>query len=244
MKYLKWVAILLVILIVSMIVCVNVLSKKMPQAIAGDGDALAESMFEALNKPAWDTLGYLQWTFQGHEYAWDKKNNIANIQWGKNEVILDLDKLNGRAYTNNMEVVDQDKKAKLINRAWSFWCNDSFWMFAPFKVKDPGTSREVVSIEEEPESKGLKVTYDSGGVTPGDTYVWVLDDQNIPTGYYMYVEIIPVKGAYTSWIDWIEIGGAKFAIGHKNSLMSIEMQNVKGGNDVSTLDIDPSRLVI
>ena len=245
MKYIKWLVISLLVIVVSLVACTKVLSKKMPATITGDGDALAQKMLTALNMPAWDTLNYLQWTFMGnHHYAWDKQSNIANIKWKKNEVILDLDQVDGVVFVDGVKITDAEKKQNLISKAWNFWCNDSFWMFAPYKVMDPGTTREVVTIEQEPDKTGLKVTYGNGGVTPGDVYVWALDDDYMPTGYYMYVKILPVKGVYTSWDNWVDINGAKLSTIHKNKMFDMEMKNLKGGADVSSLDIQPSRLSI
>ena len=243
MKILKWVGGMLLILGVAMVACTASLSKKMPQAVEGDGDLLAKKMLKATHQSAWDTLGYLQWTFMGnHHYYWDKKANVANVQWGDNEVILDLDQVDGIAYQDGSLVTDNDKKQKLISKAWSFWCNDSFWMFANFKVNDPGVTREVVNLPDDSGAQGLKVTYQSGGVTPGDTYIWALGEDDVPTGYYMYVGILPVKGVYTSWDNWVEIGGALLSTSHSNKLFNMEMKNLKGGHQISDIDITADRL--
>lgn len=245
MKLLKWIVGILLFLAITMIACTATLSKKMPETTAGDGDALADLMLEATNKEAWDTLGYLQWTFMGnHHYAWDKQANIANIQWGSNEVILDLDQVDGKAYKDGTLITDEDKKQKLISKAWNFWCNDSFWMFANFKVYDPGVIREVVELPDDSGQQGLKVTYDSGGVTPGDTYIWALGPDYVPTGYYMYVGILPVKGVYTSWEDWVQIGGAKLSTTHANKLFDMEMKNLKGGHEISDISITREQLTL
>lgn len=245
MRKLKWVLGILLILGVLMVACTATLSKKMPSTISGDGDALAQKMLDATNKSAWDTLGYLQWTFMGnHHYAWDKNANIANIQWGDKEVILDLDKVDGKVLSNGVMITDLKKKQKLISKAWSFWCNDSFWMFANFKVNDPGVSREIVELPDDSGNQGLKVTYESGGVTPGDTYIWVLDTDFVPTGYYMYVDILPVKGVYTSWENWVDIGGAKLSTTHANKLFEMEMKNLKGGKMLSDIDLESERLTL
>jgi len=245
MKILKWIFGVLLILGIAMVACTATLSKKMPETIAGDGDALAQKMLAATNKPAWDSLGYLQWTFMGnHHYYWDKGANIANVQWGDNEVILDLDKVDGSVFKDGNLITDPDKKQKLISKAWSFWCNDSFWMFANFKVNDSGVTREIVDLPDDSGAQGLKVTYESGGVTPGDTYIWALDANYVPTGYYMYVGIIPVKGVYTSWENWVDVGGALLSTTHSNKLFDMEMKNLKGGHSITDLDIAPDRLTL
>jgi hypothetical protein len=53
-----------------------------------------------------------------------------------------------------------------------------------FKLRDPGTSRSIVMQDEK---EALMVTYTSGS-TPGDSYVWILDE-NIPA-WRMWVSIV------------------------------------------------------
>jgi len=231
----KWLIIILVFIAIVLFGVVKFLSEDRPKEIEGENaDALAHSMFEALNKPAWDSLKYLKWEFmRGHKFLWDKQGNNAVITWENNKVIMSLDKVDGIAFKNEIKL-DGVEKNEFIQKAWSFWCNDSFWMFAPFKVFDRGTKRTVVKTEKG--QKGLMVTYESGGVTPGDGYLWLLDENNIPSGYKMWTSIIPVKGMYMSWENWKTLkGGTKLAVSHKSQVLSFDMLGVEEGEVPSDL---------
>lgn len=233
-KIVKWVVISVISLVIIGFIAVKVMSEDRPVAIENtDADAVANEMLAALNKPAWDSLNYLKWEFmRGHKFLWDKKNNNALIQWDNNKVILNLDKVSGRAYQDGQQV-EKDLENDLIQTAWGHWCNDSFWMFAPFKVFDPGTTRSVVETGDN--HTGLMITYESGGVTPGDSYLWLLDDQKMPTGYKMWT-FIPIKGMYMSWEGWITLkGGAKLSTSHNSSTLSFDMKNVAEGDSPSEL---------
>lgn len=231
----KWLIILIVVLGIALFTFVKIVSEDRPVPISGsNGDALAESMLASLNKPAWDSLKYLKWEFmQGHKYLWDKVGNNAVIEWGDNKVILNLDQVDGVAYKKGEEQ-NGNAKADMIQTAWSYWCNDSFWMFAPYKVFDPGTSRSVVKTKDG--KTGLMVSYESGGVTPGDGYLWILDNNNRPTGYKMWTSIIPIQGMYMSWEGWKDMkGGAKLSTSHKSKLLSFDMKGVEEGDSPSSL---------
>ena len=230
---LKWLIIVVVAIAIILFAAVKFMSEKRPAEIKGENaDALAQSMLTALNKPAWDTLKYLKWEFmKGHKYLWDKQGNKAIVEWDGYRVLLDLDKIDGMVFKDAVEV-PADQKGEIIKKAWSFWCNDSFWMFAPFKVFDPGTKRTVVKTDND--QKGLMVSYESGGVTPGDGYLWLLDKNNIPTGYRMWTSIIPIKGLYMSWENWRDLkGGAKVATDHKSRFLSFEMKGVEEADSPS-----------
>ena len=75
------------------------------------------------------------------------------------------------------------------------------------------------------------VSYDSGGVTPGDSYLWILDDTGLPTAYKMWVKIIPIGGINASWDNWmITESGAYLPTSHKLGPLELSMGTVKGYN--------------
>ena len=85
----------------------------------------------------------------------------------------------------------------------------------------------------------MLVSYSTGGVTPGDSYLWTLDESGLPTGYKMWTKILPVKGVYASWEDWIELPtGAKISTGHDMKVMKSQMKNVKGGQTYAAIGIE------
>lgn len=97
--------------------------------------------------------------------------------------------------------------------AYKMFCNDSFWLMAPFKLTDPGTKRMLVTLPDG--RQGLKISYSSGGVTPGDSYVWFLDGQGVPTAFKMWVGILPIGGIEGTWEKWITLPtGAKLSTFH------------------------------
>jgi hypothetical protein len=88
------------------------------------------------------------------------------------------------------------------------------------KSFDPGTTREVVVEEDGREA--LLVHYSSGGVTPGDSYLWELNADGLPVAWRMWVNIIPVGGLRFTWEDWE--GGTnspKIAQEHVGALFSV-----------------------
>lgn len=208
-----------------------------------DADLVAQKMLAAVNKDAWDDTRYLQWTFfRGvNHYFWDKTHDMVEVVWGKNKVLLHTKTLTGKAYKDNVLVEDIESSKALIDKAWSFFCNDSFWLNPVVKAFDEGTERSMVKLDDGRE--GLMVEYKGGGVTPGDAYVWILDENGLPSEWKMWVNIIPVGGIGSTWENWTELStGAKVAIDHLMfGIADASLSNVKGGNNLSDFgrDIDP-----
>ena len=81
--------------------------------------------------------------------------------------------------------------------------------------------------------KALKVIYQNGGVTPGDTYLWQFDTKtNLPKSFKMWVKILPIGGIKSTWENWDTLkGGAKIASLRKFGPIKIKITNIKSGHN-------------
>ncbi|MBT8218596.1 MAG: hypothetical protein KJP00_02145 [Bacteroidia bacterium] len=215
-------------------------SKNQPLPVGSNpevADQLANDMLVALDKPGFDSTHYIKWDFAGrNQYVWDKVKNYAEITMGYDIVLLNLNEITGKAYNRGIEIVGPAKD-ELIQKAWTNWCNDSFWLIAPYKVFDPGTNRSIVDLEDG--KKGLLVSYASGGVTPGDSYLWILNSNNVPGQWKMWVSNIPWGGAVSTWEDWITLySGAKIATKHNLGIIQVIISDLMAGEDLSAIGLD------
>lgn len=238
-KFLKVLGIIIGIAMGILIALFLIFNEPLPKGEQGAAaDALAEKILVAIDKPAWDSTGVVQWSFlDRHDFLWDKKRNWVRVQWSKNEVFLILDELTGVAFHDGQQV--EGKKAdKLIQKAWSFFANDSFWLNAPSKVFDEGTERRLVTMDNGDEA--LLITYKSGGVTPGDSYLWIVDENGLPTSWKMWVKVVPIGGLSTSWQDWtITETGAKIALNHQfNDKIGVAITNLKTSKDLIAFGLE------
>ena len=128
-KTLKWLAIVIGLILLSLVIIGFVMNESKPVGVAGaEADALANKMLKAIDKPAWDSTKYVQWTFKGmHTFLWDKERHLVRVTWGDKEVLLHTKSVTGKAYNIGIEVVG-DEADKMIQDAWSYFCNDSFWL--------------------------------------------------------------------------------------------------------------------
>jgi len=209
---LKAVGGLLLLLLIAGFAAYLFMNEPKPSGVSGvRAEKLADEMLAALNKPAYDTLSYVEFTFMGmHSYKWDKKNNQVVVSWGENEVFLDLN-LSTKSY-NEIETT-----------AYKYFINDSFWLTAPFKVRDDGVIRASLDVEK---GRGLFVIYTSGGLTPGDSYLWIIDENGFPIAWKLWTSNIPVGGLAFSWEKWEELGNVYFSTSHKSLILDLHMSEL------------------
>lgn len=223
------------VLAVVLLIAYLVMNESKPEGKTGpEADALATSMLATLNKPAWDSLRYISWDFTGrNQYAWDKEKEIAVIKFSGKEAVMDLKSMQGTVKEGETTLTGEAKD-RALGDAWANWCNDSFWLYAHYKAFDPGVSRSIVDVEDG--KKGLMLSYDSGGVTPGDSYLWILDENNKPEAWKMWVKIIPLGGVFNTWENWKTLpGGAMVAQNHKMKLMDVTINDLKAGQSLSDI---------
>ncbi len=190
-------------------------------------DILAHKMLIALNADAYKATNTIEWTFRRkHHYKWDKKNNICEVNWKEYKVDLNLnDPSKSLTYIHNFRI-HNEKSVALIKTATDYFNNDSFWLVAPYKVFDKGTTRSIVKHNNK---DALLVTYTSGGTTPGDSYLWILDENYKPTKFKMWVKILPIGGLEASWSDWKTTqSGAQLPTHHKLLFFGLNMGDVIG----------------
>ena len=191
-------------------------------------DALATEMLQALNENAYYNTDYLEWTFKGrHHYKWYKTDKTCEVSWDRMTVILDFEnRENSKVFAAEQEY-NGIEKDDYIDKATNYFNNDSFWLVAPYKVFDVGVERRLIKTDTDKEA--LLVTYTSGGTSPGDSYLWHLDDNKKPKSFQMWVDILPIDGLEATWNQWTTTeSGAQLPTFHKFIIFGLEMDGIKG----------------
>lgn len=196
-----------------------------------EADILAEKMLLAIRNSDYERTRFLEWSFAGgnHKYKWDKENGKVDVKWSDYVVNLNLNNTNKSIVFDKGTRIIGSAKLKLINKALDYFNNDSFWLVAPFKVFDQGTTRSLVPLGNG--SEGLLVTYTSGGTTPGDSYLWKLQENGFPMSFTMWVKIIPIGGIEATWDDWkVMENGVFLPASHQLGPITLSMGEVRAYN--------------
>jgi hypothetical protein len=144
----------------------------------------------------WDNLHYASWTFFGSRHlVWDKQGGKVRIDSPRDSSIYLVDLVNhtGRIIKGGKEVKESEELEKLITRGNSIWINDSYWLFMPFKLRDPGVT--VKYLREDTIVGGttafvLEMTFNDVGNTPENKYeVYIDQSDNLIKQWAFYEDV-------------------------------------------------------
>lgn len=239
MKWLVRLGIVIVIAVAAVVVAIAVASEPRPSGKSGPAaEALAEAMFEAVNGEAWAKTRAVTWVFGNRNtHLWDRDRQFAQVSWDDYRVVLDVSgsaerKRRGQAFRGG-QAVDSEASRELIETAYAAFINDSFWLNPIPKVFDAGVTRSTLEVDGRP---ALLASYSSGGLTPGDAYLWLLDDASRPTAWRMWVSIVPVGGVEVSWEGWQQLStGAWVSTVHDMGPVTLTLTDVRGAESLEAL---------
>jgi hypothetical protein len=232
LKIVKYVFVLLLIAIMAFVGVYVIYNQPLPTGKPGlEADALATKMLKAVNYNAYKNTRYLEWTYRkgAHKYVWDKHKGSVKVTWKNYIIDLTLGNHTRSIAFKDGKQLKGNEKDELVNKAIAFFNNDSFWLVAPYKVFDKGVKRSLVILDDDTEA--LLVTFQSGGSTPGDSYLWKLQPNGFPQNFQMWVKILPIGGLKASWDDWqVMESGAFLPKSHTIGPITLDMGEVRGYN--------------
>jgi hypothetical protein len=161
-------------------------------SVAADGSAasgdrraheLAEQVVESLGGwSAWNRTRYLSWRFFGGRlHVWDKQSGDWRLEEPGRVVLMNVNTRAGRAFESGAEVFDEVRRQAALERAYSIWINDSYWMFLPWKLEDPGVHLRhagVSQLQDGSSGQMLELTFERVGLTPQNRYLVFVGDES------------------------------------------------------------------
>lgn len=204
-------------------------NEDLPNGQTGEpAKALAQSMLKSLDYEAYQNTAYLEWTFKNkRHYKWKKQKGTCSVFWKNIQVNLDLnDYSHSKVYIDSQEILGE-KAQKLIDKAATFFKNDSFWLVAPYEVLDDNTKLKLV--EQNNDQDALLVNYFSKDGNPEKSFLWILDENHRPIKFKMWVDDLPIGGLQASWTDWTTTeSGAQLPTFHEFLFFGIQLQGIIG----------------
>ncbi len=181
---------------------------------------IAESVMQKMGgHDAWESTRYLTWNFFGsRRHLWDKHTGDLRVEGTDREsgdaylVLMNLNGKQGRAWVQGEEVTDPEALAALLDRGEAAWINDSYWVFMPYKLRDPGVTLKHVGREtmvDGREAEVLELTFAEVGRTPENRYrVYVAADSGLVEQWDFYAQAADQEPRFQiPWHDWRRHGG-------------------------------------
>jgi hypothetical protein len=197
-------------------------SSKCPSPGKSDKKAIqiAKEVMAAMGgQTAWDNTHYISWNFFGSRtLLWDKWSGQVRIEWLKRsrKVIVNLNDGSGKVQIDGVEQTHPDSLAKYLEVGKEVWINDSYWLFMPFKLLDPGVTLKYLGRNKTEDGRMadlLQLTFNQVGVTPENKYkVWVDKETRLVTQWAYYQNFTDAQPKFTNrWADYKKYGNIQLS---------------------------------
>lgn len=185
--------------------------------------AIAESVLQRMGgREAWDTTRYLGWKFMGgRQHYWDKWTGDIRIEIPAGQdrdgnptvpvlILMNINNRTGRVWSDGVELTGDALQGGL-ERGWRTWVNDSYWMFMPYKLLDPGVNLKYVGedlMADDRQADVLEMTFETVGVTPENRYlVYVAKDSGLVEQWSYFASRADSEPGFTlPWSGWQRFG--------------------------------------
>ncbi len=171
---------------------------------------LVDEIVRASGGNNWPLVSRIRFTFNvadgnqlklSAKHDWDVRAGTDTVAWGGKQVTVNLQQ-------QGTEPADR--------AAYQRWVNDSYWLLAPLKLRDPGVEHSFGGrgrIDDQ-EVLLLKVRFNQVGLTPSDQYNFYVDPDEFLVRRWDYV---PASGnkIKATWENYREFGGLYLATEHR-----------------------------
>lgn len=216
---------LFIALAVSLLALTRLLSAA--EESAGHEPPLATDLWKASGGENWGKVKEIDFTFvveqEGKtlfsaQHAWNVAAGTDTVKW-KDKQGQDHE------VTANLTAPAQEGEGK---DAFARWVNDSYWLLAPLKIRDPGVKVEAGGPKDlnGTNVETLQLSFENVGLTPTDRYVFYIDPQTkLPRAW----DYIPSTGTgmQATWEKFQNFGGLNLATEHNFNGKTIRLGDIK-----------------
>ena len=214
-------------------------------------DSVAMRVYEAMGGPdAWASIPYLRFDFAGGTdtsrtlraaHLWNRMTGEYRVEMPAGEdstyvALFDVDTREGDVYLNGEEV-DSTTERQMLERAYTRYINDSYWLLMPVKMMDPGVQRTYVADSSNGGMDVVRLSFQDVGLTPGDRYfVYVDTETGRVARWAFHLQHHPADHVPQP-IQWIDYK----SIDTPHGTITVSERKVGGGNVTYTDNVDVPR---
>ncbi|WP_162427909.1 hypothetical protein [Pontibacter pudoricolor] len=202
--------------------------------------ALAQHVIKNMGgKQGWDNTRFIAWSFKGQYQVWDKKAD--RFRWEKDSLvaIISTRTKDGKVYVAGKELQTGEEKRRLLEQAYAFWINNSYWLVMPFKLQDPGVTLKYIGEGKTMDGAAadkLEMTFDHVGLTPENKYhLWVDKKTGLITQWTYFKNFHDKKPTFMRrWANYKNYGTIKLASDRSNPESNFVIENIATPKHVPT----------
>ena len=209
------------------LLAVTVATSRAEEQSGDKAQQLATDVWKASGGENWAKVKELQFTFaveqQGKplfsaQHSWNVATGTDEVKWTDKE---------GKEHLATVKpgAPVQDDEGR---KAYARWVNDSYWLLAPLKIRDPGVKVEYGGPKDlnGVACETLSLSFDQVGLTPTDKYVLYIDPQ---TKLLRAWDYIPSSGTgmQATWEKFQSAGGLNLATEHNFNGKTIKLADIK-----------------
>ena len=190
-----------------------------------EANKLADAVIKASGGAAWPSVKRIRFSFVVEEpgkaepllvakHDWDLRAYTDVAAWKDKKVTIDI---------CSPELIKTDDDKAALAR----WTNDSYWLVAPLKLKEPGVSLTYGGKKTEGgrEFEVLNVGFVNVGTTSADHYTLYIDPKTSLIAKWDYMPS-PDKKITSAWEDYRDFNGLTLSTKHDFAGKTITMKDV------------------
>ncbi len=172
-------------------------------------------------RDAWESTRFVHWNYFGQRrHWWDRETGDVRIEVDDVVFLMNVRNGRGRVFRAGEEITDVGRLEILLSQCKEMWANDSYWMFMPFQLLDPGVVLRLAGTSELADGRiadVLEVTFEGVGHRPRARYlVHVARDTGLVEAWDHYLDredAVP-EFAGVPWSRWQRFRGILLPTDH------------------------------
>lgn len=153
----------------------------------------------------WENSRYFSWNFFGkRDLVWDKQTGDVRIHSFDDSTLylMNINDMKGKVFEKGNQITDPAKLEAALKTGKGIWINDSYWLFMPFKLQDPGVTLKYLRLDATQKGQPahvLQLTFEDVGYTPENKYEVYVDTADYLVKQWAYFKSYEQDSASAVW---------------------------------------------
>lgn len=160
----------------------------------------------------WEKTRFITWRALGKRInVWDKWTGDVRIESRRSLILMNLHTMKGHAWKGLQEITDPDELERAMQYGYEAWLHDSYWLFLPFKLKDPGVSLKYMGEGKTADERPVDIvslTFKNVGINPQNKYLIYIDKEtHLLTQWTYFMDAADKYPRFTTpWANYQKYG--------------------------------------